>query len=329
MLVPLALLVSSGYMRGLVTRPPLPRLRMSSSEDLSVPASEAAKEGMAATKASLLRSALLGGRGAWARPSERKVAAQLVERLEDEGSGCNLRDGTYDLICSDVEPFRASAFFLALGQAVEDQIQRGAADGALTVHSRATGGGEVGRVAHVIEDGGAMLSSLVELRSGSLPSLPLALSGTVVSTADLNSTGDASFKLRLRDTSVQGNSLQYGLPTDGGLRPFENAQLLDWIGDQVAPSGDIFERVLGPLGGGASAELALTFCDDDLMIWRTPTAGNHYFVFARSDPELWPAMEEYRRRRPTATRSPVGSAFALGMLNAFYSRAAGVSQRSQ
>ena len=32
--------------------------------------------------------------------------------------------------------------------------------------------------AEVIEDGGAKLSSLVELRSGSLPSLPLALAGT-------------------------------------------------------------------------------------------------------------------------------------------------------
>ena len=34
-------------------------------------------------------------------------------------------------------------------------------------------------------------------------------------------------------------------------RAHENADLLGWIGDQFAPSGDVFERVLGPLGGGA------------------------------------------------------------------------------
>ena len=71
-----------------------------------------------------------------------------------------------------------------------------------------------------------------------MPSLPLALAGTVVSTADLErSSGDesSSFALRLQSTSVQESRVQYGLPADGGLRPFENAEWLDWIGDQFAP----------------------------------------------------------------------------------------------
>ena len=110
------------------------------------------------TKAALLKVALLSGRGAWARPSERVAAAQLVESLEQaaeqNGEAPSLRDGTWELVLSDVEPFRASTFFLALGEAVEALIQKGASDGALTVHALATGGGEVGRVAHVVEGGG-------------------------------------------------------------------------------------------------------------------------------------------------------------------------------
>lgn len=114
------------------------------------------------TKAALLKVALLSGRGAWARPSERVAAAQLVESLEqaaEQGGGeaPSLRDGTWELVLSDVEPFRASTFFLALGEAVEALIQKGASDGALTVHALATGGGEVGRVAHVVEGGGGFV----------------------------------------------------------------------------------------------------------------------------------------------------------------------------
>ena len=45
-------------------------------------------------------------------------------------------------------------------------------------------------------------------------------------------------------------------------------------------------------------------------------------MLARSDPAAWPAMDELRTRQAagTATRSPLGSAFALGMLNPFFSR---------
>ena len=133
----------------------------------------------------LTANALLSGRGTWARPSERTQLERYVADLEDASVAPSLKDGTWELIASSVEPFRASTFFLALGEAVEKNIKAGASDGALTVHSLATGGGEVQRVAHVVEADGTRLHSLVELKSGSLPSLPLALTGTVVSSAEL------------------------------------------------------------------------------------------------------------------------------------------------
>merc|ERR1719389_345731 len=80
-------------------------------------------------------------------------------------------------------------FFLALAEAVEANLIKDASDGALTVHSLATGGGEIGRVAHVVEGNGTRLHSLVELKSGSLPSLPVALTGTVISSGELASAG--------------------------------------------------------------------------------------------------------------------------------------------
>ena len=84
-------------------------------------------------------------------------------------------------------------------------------------------------------------------------------------------------------------------------------------------------------GGGRRARL----CDrprrleivarlGELMVWRAPKLGDHFFVFVRGEEETWPAMEETRRRQASsATQSAVGSAFALGMLNPFFSRAAG------
>ena len=225
-------------------------------------ASQASCMSLDATKASLYRSALLGGRGVWARPAERVAASNLVEELEAAPEAPpTLQDGTWELILSDVEPFRASTFFMALGEAVEKQIQVGASDGALTVHSLATGGGEIGRVAHVVEEGGTRLHSLVELKSGSLPSLPLALTGTVVSSGELEAlaapaalapvaaaadapdaaeggggaspASSSAFSLSLKNTTVQQNRVRYGLPSEGGLKPGVEANVLSWIGDQV------------------------------------------------------------------------------------------------
>ena len=117
-----------------------------------------------------------------------------------------------------------------------------------------------------------------------------------------------------------------GLPSEGGLKPGVEGTVLSWIGDQLVESGDIFSRVLEPLGGSAQAELQLSFSDDELMVWRTPSLGNHYFVFTRGDAEQWPAMDELRARQATQSQSPIGSAFALGMLNPFFTRAAGLKK---
>lgn len=247
-----------------------------------------------------------------------------------------LKDGTWELVLSDVEPFRASVFFLALAEAVEANLKPNASDGALTVHSLATGGGEVGRVAHVIEDNGTRLHSLVELRSGSLPSLPVALTGTVVSSGELSASNSNSnsdidddsnnceYLLSLKNTTVQESAIKYGLPMESGLTPGEEPNLLKWIGDQLVPSGDIFSSVLDPIGGGQTALLKLSYSDDDFMVWRTPRLGDHFFCFVKGDETVWPAMEDLRETQRTAQQSPIGSAFALGMLNPFFTRRAGI-----
>lgn len=279
-------------------------------------------------KSELLKIGLLTLRGTRARETERMDAASLVEELERSAGDTSpvLRDGIWELVLSDIEPFRASTFFLALAHAVEDNIMSGASDGALTVHSLATGGGEVGRVAHVIEDGGSRLRSLVELQSGSLPSLPVALTGTVISSGRLTtdptvgSVATPRYTLNLESTSVQDSKVRYGGPRDGSLRPGEDDSLLSWIGDQIVPSGDIFGQVLDPMGGGQQATLELSYADDNFMVWRAPKLGNHYFVMARGSEAAWPEMEEWRRREASATTSPIGSGFALGMLNPFFSR---------
>lgn len=74
------------------------------------------------------------------------------------------------------------------------------------------------------------------------------------------------------------------------------------------------------MGGGQRVTLELSYADDELMVWRMPRLGRHYFVMARGQEEAWPAMQELRRREESAVPSPIGSAFALGMLNPFFSR---------
>eukprot|EP00548_Thalassiothrix_antarctica_P015650 CAMPEP_0194178270 /NCGR_PEP_ID=MMETSP0154-20130528/11909_1 /TAXON_ID=1049557 /ORGANISM="Thalassiothrix antarctica, Strain L6-D1" /LENGTH=306 /DNA_ID=CAMNT_0038893167 /DNA_START=142 /DNA_END=1059 /DNA_ORIENTATION=- len=272
-------------------------------------------------KNSILKAALLSGRGVWSRPKESSETKDLISKLEQETSENKLQDGCWELVLSDIEPFRASIFFLALASAVEANLIPNAADNALTVHSLATGGGEIGRVAHIVEQ--SVLHSLVELRSGSLPSLPLALTGTVVSSGELlTSKNDASsYDLLLRNTTVQGNQMKYGLPQEGGLKPFVNNDMLSWIGDQVVPSGDIFSSVLDPLGGGQDVRMKVTYADNDMMVWRTPDLpGDHYFCFVKGDRANWPEFDDMktRQQKNNAASSPIGSAFALGMLNPFF-----------
>ena len=128
----------------------------------------------------------------------------------------------------------------------------------------------------------------------------------------------------LQNTSVQSSSIRYGLPREGSLRPGEERSVLSWIGDQLVPSGDIFGQVLDPIGCHC-ASLRLSYADDDTLVWRTPDLpGDHYFVMCRGERDMWPAMDELRRREETSssTSSPIGSAFALGMLNPFFSRRA-------
>ena len=138
------------------------------------------------------------------------------------------------------------------------------------------------------------------------------------------SMGGASFELALKNTTVQQSQVKFGLPSEGGLQPGVEPNLLSWIGDQLVPSGDIFESVLGPLGGAPSGSLRLSYADDELMVWRTPTLGNHFFVLTRGEAAAWPAMDELRVRQASAKQSVVGSAAALGMLNPFFTRAAGL-----
>jgi len=299
-------------------------------------------------KDSLMRAALLGGQGVYSREDERKTSTSLIEQLEQQQQqrgtpSTALLDGTWELVLSNVEPFRASVFFLALADAVEENLIPNASDGALTVHSLATGGGEVGRVAHVIEDNGTRLHSLVELKSGSLPSLPLALTGTVISSGELSSSSidhETLFSLSLKNTTVQDNKVRYGLPSDDGLKPgTTEPNLMSWIGDQLVPSGDIFSSVLDPLynndnnnpkGSSGKCSLKLSYVDNDMLVWRTST--DNYFVFLRGEEKSWPAMDELRSRKHQNEKtpsSPIGSAFSLGMLNPFFSRSVAELRRNR
>lgn len=299
-----------------------------------------------AKKLELLQTALVSGRGQWANDKEKDSLYELVTSLEETASSLMISernisedeeeakmpilfDGCWELIASDLEPFRISTFFLALASRVESNIRKGASTPALSVHRLATSVSEVERAAWYVSKGS--LKSFVQLKVGSVPSIPLALDGVVVSSGliqstdidDATATTKSRWSVTLENTSVVRNKVLYGLPRETGLTPFSNDEALKFISNQIAPSGDIFRNVLDE---EPVAIIDVTLVDDDMLIARVPELDpKSYFVFAKSNPKTEPwqdVLNEIEEQSGQQSNSLLGSAAALGMLNPFFSRRA-------
>ena len=167
----------------------------------------------------LLSLGAVSDRGQFSSATEAARAAECVARLEGYSSAASDTSrlaGSWDLILTDVEPFRASPFWWTLQSALDD-FRPGAGERVLPAHRLATAVGEIGRVRQCISPesggGGGTLTSEVDIRAGFLPGLPLGVRGTVVTTAEFN---EVSAVVPSGDSSSSSSS-EFDGTDDGGL----------------------------------------------------------------------------------------------------------------
>ena len=248
-------------------------------------------------KAALVRLGASSGRGQFFSTAECAKACEYVAQLEAVGLPALPSDltGTWDLVLTDVEPFRASPFWWALGSAL-DAFKPGAAKRIFPAHRLATSVGEVGRVRQTIDlvsvdpsvAATGLLTSEVGVKAGVLPGLPLAFTGDVVTTAEVQLLGDetgavGTLSAKLLDTVVRRSTLLYGYVASGGTMSRGELSLGRLFDDRALPVGNMLRSVRG--GGDADVAkrplLRTSYLDEELRISRTPD--EHFFVFVRAD----------------------------------------------
>ncbi|KAG8469913.1 hypothetical protein KFE25_006368 [Diacronema lutheri] len=233
-------------------------------------------------KSTLIRLAALTSRGQTASAVQLALARRAIQELEGAGAGRVpwAPSGTWELVFSDVAPFRASPFFMALGKVLDD-FRPGAAERNLLAHRLATSVGEIGKVTWSMTP--ASLVSEVELRVGLLPGVPAQLTGRVVTQASLARDDPASPRLlcSVVETRVLGSTLTVALPdvsSGGQTSPFQfGKQLQPMVASVAFPSGALL--------GGQQVCLAPVYVDDELLIMRCVdiSAPHSGFAFLRAD----------------------------------------------
>ena len=256
------------------------------------------------------------------RRPEAARAAECVARLEGYSSASDTwrLAGSWDLILTDVEPFRASPFWWTLQSALDD-FRPGAGERVLPAHRLATAVGEIGRVRQCISPdggGGGTLTSEVDIRAGFLPGLPLGVRGTVVTTAEFNEvsavvpSGDSSssssefdgtddggldellllggeIAAELVSTEVRSSTLMLGYAGGGGETSRTNLPM-PFLDAQKLPVGNLLNRVgqqnkrsssSSESGEPRRPQLRTTYLDDDFRVSRTED--EHFFVFVRAE----------------------------------------------
>ena len=270
-------------------------------------------------KAALVRLGASSGRGQFFSTAECAKACEYVAQLEAVGLPALPSDltGTWDLVLTDVEPFRASPFWWALGSAL-DAFKPGAAKRIFSAHRLATSVGEVGRVRQTIDlvsvdpsvAATGWLTSEVGIKAGVLPGLPLAFSGDVVTTAEVQLLGDetgavGALSAKLLDTVVRRSTLLYGYVALGGTTSRGELSLGRLFDDRALPVGNMLRSVRG--GGDADVAkrplLRTSYLDEELRISRTPD--EHFFVFVRADDSG--VLRRERSSRSSLQSTPPGA----------------------
>jgi len=210
-------------------------------------------------KSEILALGAVTNRGQIASDDEKDLVIDLVYQLEAMNPTYVTNDessyGTWELVYSDVEPFRSSPFFMAVRDFFGDDDER--ASTAFNLHRLATSTSEIGKVKQIIEAGS--LTSEVDLKVGTIPSIPFAVTGTVISKASITPSGQDGYDVTVETTKV------------------ENSSVLKFLDGLVeVPVKQIFERIRGST---PTVSMSTYYLDDTMRISRT--RDEHLFVYLK------------------------------------------------
>eukprot|EP00613_Pedinella_sp_CCMP2098_P078393 CAMPEP_0171948124 /NCGR_PEP_ID=MMETSP0993-20121228/64356_1 /TAXON_ID=483369 /ORGANISM="non described non described, Strain CCMP2098" /LENGTH=327 /DNA_ID=CAMNT_0012592113 /DNA_START=21 /DNA_END=1004 /DNA_ORIENTATION=- len=173
-------------------------------------------------KESLLALAAFTARGEAASLEEKVMGRNLVRDLEDMNpteSPARSAQGTWELVWSDTQLFRSSPFFMA-GRAVCTEEQAKQYDWFCDMHRAALAMSNIRRVRQIVS--ATQVVSEFEVAAGAIPflgslpflndyggGLPVAVTGAIVSTADIQATTDdgAGWELLMDTVEIKGSNV--------------------------------------------------------------------------------------------------------------------------
>lgn len=236
--------------------------------------------------ASLLRLGAYTSKGEAASDEEKQFGRSLVAQLEalQEGAiDAAACEGTWELVFSDTQLFRSSPFFMA-GRAVcqtPEEVAR--YNWFCEMHRAALAISTIKRVRQVISPNRVV--SEFEVSAGAVPfigagysgGLPLAITGAIVSSADVVSKEGGRLELLMDTVEIKGSNVPLLRQTlDAGVR-LDSRALSERlaaaaVGGYEAPPTPVFET---------------TFVDESLRVSRDQD-GNA-FVYAKTSDSIEPS----------------------------------------
>lgn len=232
------------------------------------------RESITTLKLDLLRLAAMTGRGEGASDNEKDEARRLIDQLEAQtptvdlsDSGKDSAEGTWELLFSDTQLFRSSPFFMAGRATCQTKAEAQQYDLFCDMHREALAISRIQRVRQIVSS--ERLVSEFEVSVGAVPFLesvpgisgygggiPLTITGSIVSSADIVSKEGTDWTLLMDTVEIKGSNVPLLRQIlDRGLR-LESRAL-----------GGALERNV-PTYSNPTPVFRTTFLDDQLRISR-------------------------------------------------------------
>lgn len=259
-------------------------------EVFEVPSTSESGDGLDTTvwarKRDLLAMGASTARGEAASPEEKSSAETAIEFLELNRPATEISDaclGTWELILSNTQPFRSSPFFMAGRATCKDGEEAARYNWFCDMHRAALAISTIQRVRQVVSP--FKIVSEFEVMAGAVPfvgeyfnikysgGLPFAITGSIVSTADIVSTEGNAWRMLMDTVEIKGSNIP-------ALR-----QVLDsGVKLETRALGDLLEQAVDGYTN-PNPEFRVTYVDDDLRISRDQD--DNWFVYVRtSDSQL-------------------------------------------
>lgn len=151
---------------------------------------------------------------------EGAATVYLLEQLESLSPSKSAEVlGTWELVFSDTQLFRSSPFFMAGRAVCKDGAEANQYDWFCDMHRAALGMSQIQRVRQIVSE--TKLVSEFEVSAGSVPFLkdllpmapaysggmPFAITGAIVSTADIVEKDEGSWKLLMDTVEIKGSNI--------------------------------------------------------------------------------------------------------------------------